>query len=76
MFLYFLTTSIAAGSFAGATAGVCDLLDNLNIKDNTGDIETALESLKLQVSYYTESCYPSLGYISNLNTCNTGTLHC
>ena len=39
-----------AGSFTGATGGVCDLLENLNIKDNTGDIETALECLKLQVS--------------------------
>ena len=29
---------------------MCDLLANLNIKDKTGDIETALESLKLQVS--------------------------
>ena len=28
---------------------VCDMLDNLNIKDSPGDIETALESLKLQV---------------------------
>ena len=35
---------------AGVVSGVSDLLENLNIKDNTADIETALESLKLQVS--------------------------
>ena len=40
---------MTAGAPAGAGLGICDLLDNLNIKDNSGDIETALESLKLQV---------------------------
>ena len=44
-----LSTDCVPAGVGGLTGEVCDLLDNLNIKDRTGDIEAALESLKLQV---------------------------
>ena len=47
---------------AGVVSGVSDLLENLNIKDNTADIETALESLKLQVS---GECRDTLVFLRN-----------
>ena len=51
---------------AGVVSGVSDLLENLNIKDNTADIETALESLKLQVS---GECRDTLVFLSNESFC-------